>query len=433
MIKKLRWRFIFIAMFSMIIVLAVIIGSINVANFYNINVNLDERISLIMGNGGEFPQFDKKEPDTEESMVSSDAGHDGKGDTPPEPFASKHGMSEESQYDTRYFTVVLSEDGDAISTDTGNISAISEATAEAYAKSEYSAGKYNGMVKQYKFKGMYVTDDDGNTTIMYVFLNCERELFTFKNFLLASIGISLIGVLIVFILVYFFSKSVVRPMAESYEKQKRFITDASHEIKTPLTIIDANTEVLEMIDGENEWTISTRKQIRRLSALTEKLVFLARMDEDSARIEITEFNISEAVCDASEPFEIVAETHNKHLKLCIAPNIMCKGDEKMIRQLISLLLDNAIKYSNENGEIQVNLHRDGKDISLRVWNTVDEIKKGNLDELFERFYRTDRSHNSQTGGFGIGLSVAFSIVNAHKGKISAASSDGKSIEFNITL
>ena len=256
---------------------------------------------------------------------------------------------------------------------------------------------------------------------------------TIKNYAFASIGISLIGLFIVFLLVCFFSKAVTKPMAESYEKQKRFITDASHEIKTPLTIIDANTEILEMTHGENEWTESIRKQIGRLTSLTEKLVFLSRMDEENSKLEMEVFNISDAITDTAMPFKAVAAAKGKTLEINVLSDISYCGNETTIRQIVSLLLDNAVKYSSENSLIKVDFCVSGKSKVLTVWNSVDKIEQGKLDYLFERFYRIDKSRNSKTGGFGIGLSVVQAIVTAHKGKISAKSEDGKSITFVITL
>lgn len=269
-------------------------------------------------------------------------------------------------------------------------------------------------------------------------------------------------------MIYFFSGKILKPVSESYEKQKRFITDASHEIKTPLTIIDANTEVIEMMEGENEWTNSTRKQVARLTSLTEKLVFLSRMDEEATKLEMLEFSLSDAILDTAEPFKAIARTKGKKLTIDVIDGILYTGDEKTIRQLVSILLDNAMKYSGcssvsfEKGninkknlnktsqtqndcvtttgdtapEIELTMRPSGKTRIITVWNTVDEnanIKKGRQDMLFERFYRTDTSHNSKTGGFGIGLSAAYAIVKAHKGKITAESKDGRSIKFTIVL
>lgn len=447
MLRKLRRKFIAIAMLSVSIVLIAIVGTINVANYISTNQALDARLSLIADNGGTFPDMKPEAPSGEvpqsgESQKPEDAPDDteerfsGDGtkasDTRQAPPAmndlEKHGISQESPFDTRYFTVTISEDGTVESVNVGNIASISADTAEEYAKELYEKGKTSGFLTDYKY---IAVTEDGAT--MYVFLNCQREISTMKTYILASMGIGALGLVIVFGMIWLFSGIVLKPVSESYEKQKRFITDASHEIKTPLTIIDANTEVLEMMEGENEWTVSTRKQIARLTSLTEKLVFLSRMDEDATRLEKLSFSLSDAMLDTAEGFQSVARTKGKTLELDVAEGIDYVGDEKSIRQMLSLLLDNAMKYSNEHGMIRVTLKASGRNKVITVWNTTDTIEKGKLDILFERFYRMDASHNSKTGGFGIGLSVVYAIVNAHKGKITAKSEDGKSILFTITL
>lgn len=468
MIKTLRKKFIAIAMLSTALVLFVIIGAINIANYINTNANLDARLELIAYNGGTFPDMnddgnapaapdnstelpdapaadifqasdDSAAPDNSTAPGDSAAPDDSM--VPPAPDSGshfddqygRHGIDKETPFETRYFSVLLYENGNVSTIDTGKIASVSTSEAGSYATSLYGKGKTKGFIDQYKYLSVSTTNTNGDDMVLYVFINCSKELMTIRTYALASIGISIIGLLVVFVLVCFFSKTVTKPMAESYEKQKRFITDASHEIKTPLTIIDANTEVLEMMEGENEWTVSIRKQIARLTALTEKLVFLSRMDEDSTRLEMLEFNISDAILDTAMPFETVAESKGKTLDISVTPDINYTGSETNIRQMVSLLLDNAIKYSSENGSIRLNFSTNGKLKTLSVWNTVDEIETGKLDYLFERFYRIDKSRNSKTGGFGIGLSVVQAIVQAHNGKVSAKSEDGKSIEFTISL
>ena len=468
MIKTLRKKFIAIAMLSTALVLFIIIGAINIANYINTNANLDARLELIAYNGGTFPDMNddgsapavpdisSEAPDSSttdmapasdgstvpnDSTVSDGSAAPDDSMVPPVPDSGshfddqygRHGIDKETPFETRYFSVLLYKNGNVSTIDTGKIASVSTSEAGDYATSLYDKGKTKGFIDQYKYLSVSTTNTNGDNMILYVFINCSKELMTIRTYALASIGISIIGLLVVFVLVCFFSKTVTKPMAESYEKQKRFITDASHEIKTPLTIIDANTEVLEMMEGENEWTVSIRKQIARLTALTEKLVFLSRMDEDSTRLEMLEFNISDAILDTAMPFETVAESKGKTLDLSVAPDINYTGSETNIRQMVSLLLDNAIKYSSENGSIRLNFSTNGKLKILSVWNTVDEIETGKLDYLFERFYRIDKSRNSKTGGFGIGLSVVQAIVQAHNGKVSAKSEDGKSIEFTISL
>lgn len=490
MLKKLRRKFIAIAMLSVSIVLIAIVGTINIANYISTNEALDARLKLIAGNGGTFPDLlEQKNMGVEGNKTDSinngtstrKEPPSGKTDVqPPEDMnqadlnendikendLKRHGISPESQFDTRYFTVTINSNGEVENIDTSKIASVSSENAAQYAKKLWKSGKKgdgkNGFSESFK----YMTVGEGGST-MYIFLSCQRELSTIRTYVLASVGISVFGLGVVFVMIYFFSGKILKPVSESYEKQKRFITDASHEIKTPLTIIDANTEVIEMIEGENEWTSSTRKQVARLTSLTEKLVFLSRMDEEATKLEMLEFSLSDAILDTAEPFKTVARTKGKKLTIDVTDGILYTGDEKTIRQLVSILLDNAMKYSgcsnagfekgniNKNNlnktiqtqndcattinpapEIEISLKQSGKNRIITVWNTVDEtanIKKGRQDILFERFYRTDTSHNSKTGGFGIGLSAAYAIVKAHKGKITAESKDGRSIKFTIVL
>ncbi len=495
MLKKLRRKFIAIAMLSVSIVLIAIVGTINIANYMSTNEALDARLKLIAGNGGTFPDLlEQKNMGVEGNKTDSinngtstrKEPPSGKTDVqPPEDMnqadlkdnnlkdnglkkndLKRHGISPESQFDTRYFTVTINSNGEVENIDTSKIASVSSENAAQYAKKLWKSGKKgdgkNGFSESFK----YMTVGEGGST-MYIFLSCQRELSTIRTYVLASVGISVFGLGVVFVMIYFFSGKILKPVSESYEKQKRFITDASHEIKTPLTIIDANTEVIEMMEGENEWTSSTRKQVARLTSLTEKLVFLSRMDEEATKLEMLEFSLSDAILDTAEPFKTVARTKGKKLTIDVTDGILYTGDEKTIRQLVSILLDNAMKYSgcsnagfeksninktnlnkttqtqndcvttiNQAPEIEISLKPSGRNRIITVWNTVDEtanIKKGRQDMLFERFYRTDTSHNSKTGGFGIGLSAAYAIVKAHKGKITAESKDGRSIKFTIVL
>lgn len=495
MLKKLRRKFIAIAMLSVSIVLIAIVGTINIANYISTNEALDARLKLIAGNGGTFPDLleqknmgvEGNETDSINNGTSTrKEPPSGKTDVqPPEDMnqadlkdnnlkdnglkendLKRHGISPESQFDTRYFTVTINSNGEVENIDTSKIASVSSENAAQYAKKLWKSGKKGDGKSGFAESCKYLTvDEDGST--MYIFLSCQRELSTIKTYILASVGISVFGLGVVFVMIYFFSGKILKPVSESYEKQKRFITDASHEIKTPLTIIDANTEVIEMMEGENEWTSSTRKQVARLTLLTEKLVFLSRMDEEATKLEMLEFSLSDAILDTAEPFKTVARTKGKKLTIDVTDGILYTGDEKTIRQLVSILLDNAMKYSgcssagfeksninktnlnkttqtqnncattiNPAPEIEISLKPSGKNRIITVWNTVDEtanIKKGRQDMLFERFYRTDTSHNSKTGGFGIGLSAAYAIVKAHKGKITAESKDGRSIKFTIVL
>lgn len=241
------------------------------------------------------------------------------------------------------------------------------------------------------------------------------------------------GAAIVFVLVIILSKIALKPVEESYRKQKNFITNASHDIKTPLTIINAGTEVIELEHGEGEWTKEIKKQTQRLTSLTDKLVFLSRMDEENQKIDMRDFSLSEVLADAVAPYANMSAAKGLNFSLDLQPDVVCRGNEEMLGRAFALLLDNAMKYTSERGEIFVSLKKKGKSVELRFKNTAEGLETGNHNEIFERFYRSDRSRNSKTGGHGIGLSVVKAIVTAHKGKIAAYCADGKTMEFLINL
>ena len=404
MIKKLRRKFILIAMCSMIFVLGTIVTVINVLNYQKTDNYSNRIISLLTDNEGGFPK-----------------------DFPVRPNQGD-GMTPETPFEARFFSVMLDEQGDVVFSDVRQIAAITPQTAEKYAKTLYQDSKTAGMYDDYKYRAK---ETDKGT--LYIFLDCTREMNSFRGFLQTSILISLGGLAVVFILIIIFSHIALKPVEESYQKQKHFITNASHDIKTPLTIINAGAEVIELEYGEGEWTKEIKKQTQRLTALTDKLVFLSRMEEENQKISMREFNLSELIEEAVAPYENMTKAKGFLFSFDCQSGIIYKGNEEMLSQAIALLMDNAIKYTNENGYITVSLKKTLKGIELCFKNTANDVKEGNNNEIFERFYRSEQSRNSKTGGHGIGLSVVKAIISAHKGKISAYSSDGKSMEFLIVL
>ena len=398
MIKKIRRKFIIIAMCSVFAVLALIIGVINVVNYVNVVNNSDSLVQMLKDGNGGF------------GGMGGDGGNGGDGTTEP----PQKPMSPETPFEPRFFTVEFNNDGNVVRVNTEKIAAISEEQAQAYATDVYQRNSAKGFYGKLRY-GCATTTQGGT---LYVFVDCTRELAGFNSFLWISIAVSAGGFAVVFLLVYFLSKKILTPITESYSKQKSFITNVSHDIKTPLTIIGADAEVLEMQYGENEWTASVKSEVKRLASLTEKLVFLSRMDEDSSFKPI-DFGISETVKETVKAFEAVAFAQGKALSLNAQENLTCCGDEVMISQMLSLLVDNAIKYADSGSEISVYLYEAANKIHLTVQNKSSDLPDGNLDYLFERFYRSDKSRNSETGGHGIGLSVVQSIVTAHKGKITA--------------
>lgn len=440
MIRDLRKKFILVAMLSTLVVLTAIMGVVNISNYKEMLDRADEMTSLLAQNDGKFPDQPTgnteteipEKPDstkTENREEKPDAQNDEEQQTPPEkPQGDREHYSVETPFETRYFTVTEDEDGNITDCDLDRIAAVDEDTAEEYAQEVSKKSDSTGFEGIYRYR---VTEtEDG---IKYVFLDCRREISNFRTVLVTTVSVSFLGLVAVLVLVVIFSRMVFRPVEESIQKQKRFITDASHELKTPLTIIDANTEVLEMESGESQWTKSTRKQIQRLSGLVQQLVTLTRLDEEKGLQDTAEFNLSEAVSESVQPYEALAQTKEKKLTLEIENDLSYVGSEKSIRQLTGILMDNAVKYSSDKGNITLTLRKKGKKIFLEVYNDADELPQGKLDVLFERFYRLDSSRNSGTGGSGIGLSVAKAIVQAHKGKITAENKNGKGLTITVLL
>ncbi|MBR2750715.1 MAG: HAMP domain-containing histidine kinase [Clostridiales bacterium] len=438
MIRKLRIRLIIVTMAAVLLVLLILMGGINLSNYRQIVNDGDATLTRLLRNGGTFGErtlpprdHDEEHPEFGAIMITKD---DGNGQTTSSGFFWESGKkrmdSPEFPFETRYFSVLLTRDGEILRTDTGRISAVSEEEAEEYALSVLGKKNRSGFIGDYRYLSGQVENPDA---YLIVFCDCGASLTTFRNFLTTSIVVSLLCLGLVFILVYYASGRVIRPVAESYEKQKRFITDAGHEIKTPLAIISADADVLEMeLDQENEWVSDIKAQTKRLAELTSDLIFLSKMEESHTPLEMQELDLSFLTGSSVSSFRAVANASSQELLPQVDPDIHITGDKKSIESLLSIVMDNAVKYCPEGGRIDVKLYKDKRYAHLEVTNdTTDLISEESTKHLFDRFYRTDTSRNSETGGFGIGLSMAAAIVEKHKGKIVAES--GKEREKTLTL
>ena len=420
MIKKLRRKLIAACMISLAIVLIVILGGVNLMSYHKVVSDADAILALLDANGGAFPKNHSGPKPT------GDLEPDG---VPPEkkdPFVQR-GMSPETPYESRFFSVLLGEDSEVLQIDTGQIAAVDEEEAAVYARNVVLSGSSSGFWGDYRY--LLCEDEQGS---LIIFLDCGRSLSSFRMTLLASVLLALLGLLAVLVLLLVLSSRIVRPVAESYEKQKQFITDAGHELKTPMTIISADADLAEMECGENQWISDIRRQAQRLTGLTNDLIYLSRMEEEQPKLQIIDFPLSDVAEEMAQSFQALAKSQEKEVSLRIQPMLSFNGDEKAIRQLLSILLDNALKYSPAGGRLELGLEKQGRTIVLTVSNTsAQPIEQDKLSHLFDRFYRTDQSRSSQTGGYGLGLSIARSIVLAHKGKIRAESADGRTLTFVI--
>lgn len=403
MLKRIRVKFIVLSMTALFVLLFVIIAGMNIVNYKAVIEEADSTLAMMAENEGKFPPFaGKKLP----------------------PF-----MTPETPYETRYFSVAIDRENGIVDTDISKIAMVDEDMAYEYAMEILAEEKARGFKGEYRFVSQ---EEEGRHRI--TFMDMGRRMYSFQTFLKSSILIGVVGYIVFFLVIIFFSGKIMRPVAESYEKQKRFITDAGHEIKTPLAIINADVDVIGMEQGENEWLEDIKVQTKRLAGLTNDLVYLSRMEEEEKDMQMMKFAFSDVVGETVSSFQALAKTQNKGLHVVIPGMISLNGNEKSIRQLVNILMDNAIKYSPEEGEISVEVQKQGRNILLAVSNsTYASIPKDKLDMIFERFYRIDPSRSTMTGGYGIGLSVAKAIVNAHNGKISAATVGENVLKITVVL
>ncbi len=448
MVKKLRKKFVITAMLSLLLIIVVMIGIINVVNVHSMYQDADNLLAILTTNDGFFPAM---LPDGEINDTSTDPGLFPFG--PPQdnasPGASAGNLRRDDQfapdvpfsfdrlnnvrsmempYQSRYFFVRFDKNGNITETNILHVAAISEEDAAQFATSVYDSKKTKGMTHSYRYSK--ISKDDGSTLI--VFIDLSSSIVNSYKLLGQSLLVGAFAMVAMFVLVFIFSSQAVAPVVESLEKQKRFITDAGHELKTPLAVISANIDVLELESGKNEWTTSVRNQIKRMNSLVKNLLTLSRMDEERMRVVFSDFDLSATIKEAAESFRAVAESKDKKYQVDIENGIHITGDKNSINQLACLLLDNAIKYSSENGSIHLILSKE-KNILFEVSNTCDVIPDGNLDRLFDRFYRADSSRSRDTGGYGIGLSVARAIAMSHGGNIEALRDGDHIIRFVVKL
>lgn len=439
MVKLLRRKFIVVAMGSLLAVLILVLGGINLVHIFQSEQRTDGILWMLANFNGEFPeeknakkflnrpsrQEDDQEQTTNEQTKPQETEEDEQQaqiqDSRFEDYQEKWYVrqllnaepliSAETRFSTRYFTVGLDESGAVEQINVNHIAAVTEELAQEYSQTVLAKQKNEGYLGQYKYLKLH--EDTGS---MIIFLDCTTEQEAIQSFLYLSCGIALLVFVVVLLLVCIFSKGAIAPIITSVEKQKQFITDAGHELKTPLTIISANADVLALYAGENEWVDSIRNQVDRLNVLVQELLMLARMEEQ-CQLETALLDFSALVEQTAKPFAILAEKKNISLQLQIEPEIMIRGEAGSLQRLVSVLVDNAVKYVQQCGAVSVTLKKKNRSAQLEVYNSCDMVPEGDLNRLFDRFRRTDLSRARENGGYGIGLSVARVVAQTHHGKI----------------
>ena len=399
MIKKLRRKFILISALSVFFVLFITIAAINVSSYVVIENEAKNTLNAIVDKG----------PKPDEGPGSMGAGN-------------LNDLKQE-----HYFVVSFNADGTIKETDNRQMFILTKAECEELAtkvyNNELSGGKYGN------FRYIKAVREDDSTNIGFV--DIKERLDSFESFLLVSILVSAGAYLVLIGLIIVASKVAFKSSEDAYKKQKRFITNASHELKTPITVISADLDLIEMDSGKNEWSESIRDQLNRLTEMTNQLVTLSRLEEeDASRFPTSDFSLNEVCKKATESFEPSFKKEGIKFAYNITGNLTMYGNKNLIDELIHIFLENSLKYTSGDAKSSYFVVSENKGkIEFRFSNTIDKDDEVDIKQIMERFYR---SPSNKKEGSGVGLSIAQEIINFHKGKI-VVDKNGSTISFVITI
>lgn len=396
MFRKLKIRFILLASAAIVCILLTMIAVLNSVRFLQTNGEIQAVLNILSANNGDFPSVEETAESLQNDRITID-----------------------TIYQYRYFSVVYKEDKTLYSTNLDHLSNLSKEQALSYANKVIKDSRSSGVFKVgSQFYSYQITQDSKTKRYLLVVLDSTNYLESRNDFFWLSIQLCFYSFIFFVLVVSGFSNFAIRPYIKNYENQKRFITNAGHELKTPLAIISANTELQELMTGENEWTESTKDQVKRLSNLINQMVVLARLEEQPD-VTLVDVNFSEVVKKVAGNFKSVIEKVGKKYEIKLQEDIHVKATEDELYELVSILIDNACKYCDEDGQIFVTLTKakQGKRARLTVANSYADGKNVDYSRFFDRFYREDESHNQKQPGYGIGLSMAESLVRIFKGRI----------------
>ena len=402
MIKKLRFRFILVSLLSILFVLAATMSAINIYNYSKIEKDAEVTLNQAINNGF-----------NDEPMMDGPGGQD-------------KGPRDNRLIGNHYFVVSFNEDGSINQENFKHIFSINEAYGRELAFDVFNGSKNKGKLDYLRYK------KDTQSNLTYVaFVDIREQYNTANNFLITSSIVSSISYVVLAGLIVLASFLVFKPTEESYKKQKRFITNASHELKTPLTIISTDLKIIEMDNGESEWTESIKDQVDRLAKMTNQLVTLSKMDEeDFKNYPFEDFSLTDLAKQCIESFLPSFEKQGLILETNVEDGINYHGNKYLLDELFYIFLDNALKYTKDNEKACVYMKKASKNrINLTFSNDIEENSEVDVNQLFDRFYR---SPNVKKSGSGIGLSIAGEIIRLHKGKVSAKIENNQII-FNILL
>lgn len=376
------------------------------------NRQADQITALISENNGTVPQL----KDYKQQQKNSQAF---------ERYFNNY--NEDSSYRTRFFRIFLDEDKKVTNVNMDHIAAVDEKKAVRMTKMAMLRRGKVGLVGSYRYRKEY---KDGQVRSI-IFLDCKENQSFYHLAVTITITVSTLLTCLITVIFAIASKRAVRPFEINSNRQKQFITDASHELKTPLAIISANAEVLQYKGDGNEWTQNIIDQTKHMGKLINQLLVLAKLDEVQEKSEKQEADLKLLLEETIEPFEEVATQKKVTLKLHLEEGVTIRVNREQIAQLVSILTENAAKYVNDGGKIVWRLTKTQHGAVLVVKNTTEK-ELPDTKRMFDRFYRSDSSRSSKTGGQGIGLSIAKKIVDSHKGSITAKAGDGM-VTFRVSL
>ncbi|MDD6449834.1 MAG: HAMP domain-containing sensor histidine kinase [Lachnospiraceae bacterium] len=428
-IEKLKRKFVGIAALSFMLVMIFIAGLIYVGNLWIVNSEINDVLTYIVDNDGELPengQAKKARDSTFENLQKSDSSDSKK--TITDKLTNFFGLqgsydTPEFLYSTRFFSVIYNaKDHSVVEVKTSHMASVDNTEAVSIAtkieKRNFDFGRYGDFY--YKKS----TDPDGKSIL--VVMDCTSQVSLSKRILILSLIFIGFGMVLSSIILRALSSRLVAPEIRNSENQKRFITNASHELKTPLAVIRANTELTEAMSGETEWTKATLRQVDRLQGLIQNLVLITRAQEQDSKDSRVDMDISSAARETVETFLPLASQEGLKVTMDIPKDLHMVAEGGQIRQLVSLFVDNAIKYCDPDGEICIRISQPkrGRYTLFQFSNSYAAGKDVDYTRFFDRFYREDKSHNTDKGGYGIGLSIAETIVEQYHGYAGVNWKDG---------
>lgn len=455
-IQHLRRKIVLAFIVTVLVSLAALIFSINYAHYLQVDTNLRtamDEIASSMDAGALGHQVHGATPQGEGAGQPVDkqvtTGNDGTGTDQTVQNRMMHGerKSARTQYANRFFCVFVTSDGEMTVRAKGNDS-LGDDDARILAQRVLASGAQQGFMDDYKYAIESLNDDTGaneqpglpDVQTRILFLDCTTDLQSLHQLLMVSLAVGGCAFLVAAIFAFRFAKLAIRPLEESTQKQKRFVADAGHELKTPLSVIATNMDILEAdLAGqpeEQEWIDSTNRQVANMRHLVNDLIVLSKMEEQQADLVLTEVSLTDLAYECTLTFEQLARTQGKELVSSIEEDVCVRADEPSVRQLMTILVDNAIKYATGDGSVQVEARRDGRSavfLTRNSWN--HDVEPQELASLFDRFVRAEQSRDRSVGagGYGLGLSIARAIAQRNNAKLEVNEDSSGKIVFRAVF